>query len=378
MAARGIPADTSSRIELLRVTCIFFIVCVHIPSPYDVGQGFHSGFADFIYDFFNYGLFRAATPTLSVISGYLLFSSYQLSHYPALVYKKFRTILLPAILWSTGMTFLLFAAQRMGLIERHIFNLADGNILAFADAIFGINHLPFNGPIYFLYDLFLCILASPLIYFLIRMAPWSGALLVVVLWLSGGSSALWVRGDILVGFYIGGVLSFYKVDLAISRGRALLVTCVFLACCMALAAHAMRVPPAEIDKTIALELDILRIIGPIAMWSYATLISHTAVAKSLTKFGGMALFIFCSHEPLVRLLGRGFFGVAQQSAPAYYPFFYVFAAAAVILFAVAAKAVLLRVSPSALAVLSGGRLGGGRSMRQVAAGVTAAPGPGAS
>lgn len=375
MAAHHIPADTSSRIELLRVTCILFVVCVHIPSPYDVGQDFPSGFASFIYDFFNYGLFRAATPTLSVISGYLLFSSYQLSRYPALVCKKFRTILLPAILWSTGMTLLLFAAQRMGLIERHTFDLADGNILAFVDAIFGITHLPFDGPLYFLYDIFLCILASPLIYFIIRMLPWSGALLLVVLWLSGGSSALWVRGDILVGFYIGGLLSVYKVDLAISRGRALLVTCVFLAGCLALAGHAVRVPYAEIDQRIDLELNILRIIGPIAMWSYATLISQTALAKRLTKFGGMALFIFCSHEPFVRLLGRGFFGVAQQSAPAYYPFFYIFAAVAVILFAVGAKAVLLRVSPATLAVLSGGRLGGGRSERQVAAGVTTAPDP---
>jgi succinoglycan biosynthesis protein ExoH len=274
------------------------------------------------------------------------------------------------------MTLLLFAAQRTGLVERRIFDLAGGNMLAFADAIFGINHLPFNGPIYFLYDLFVCFLVSPVIYSILRFFPWGGLFLIIILWLSGGSNFIWVRGDILLGFYVGGFLSIHKIDLEISKRDAVLIISVFITGCLALAWHSTHVPPADIDNRIALELNLLRIIGPVAMWSYATLISETEMAQKLAKFGGIALFIFCSHEPVVRLLGRAFFSVAQQSAAAYYPLFYVTAPIAVILMALAAKAVLLRFSPLTLAMLSGGRLGGGADSRdRAAARVARTPGP---
>lgn len=372
MPATRISEDISYRIELLRVTCILCVVCVHTPSPIDVGQEFSSGTVEAVYDFLTYAVFRSATPTLSVISGYLLFKSFSLSRYHHIVLKKFSTILLPAVIWATGMALLLFAAQGAGLIERRIFDLAGGDPFVFADAIFGISHLPFNGPIYFLYDIFLCIIISPVLYFILKYLPWTGCLILILFWVSGGSSALWLRGDILVGFYAGGLISLEEVDLAISKRNAILIIATFLVCCLGVAWHAVIVPQARLEQSIAIELAFLRILGPLAMWSYASLMAKTEMARRLRRFGGMALFVFCSHEPLIRLLGRGYFGMTGGHAPAYYPLFYIAAPAAVILFAWTAKMVLERVSPRSLALLSGGRLG--RSGRPAVVGALEATG----
>jgi succinoglycan biosynthesis protein ExoH len=357
MPVNQIPAAFSSRIELLRITCILCVVCVHIPSPVDVGQDFSSDAVRFFYNFLNYALFRSATPTLSVISGYLLFMAFDLHQYPAILRKKFRTLLMPALLWGTGMTLLLFAAQRTGYIERHIFDLVGGGPLAFADAILGLSHLPFNGPLYFLYDLFSCIVISPILYFILRTMPWAGLGLFVAIWLSGISDFLWIRGDILVGFYIGGVLAIRHIDLSLSARRAAIAVAIFVFLCLAVAWHASQGPQQMIEKTIDLELNLLRVFAPVAMWSYASLVTELPLANRLAQFGSISLFIFCCHEPLIRLLGRVYFSMMGKDAPAYYPAFYITAPIAVILFAICAKKTLQWLSPQALALLSGGRLG---------------------
>ncbi len=359
MAVSRIPVELSARIELMRITCIVCVVCVHIPSPFDVGQQFSSGPIEFLYNFLTFALFRAGTPTLSIISGYLLFRSFSLSDYTAILRKKAQTVLVPAILWGTGMTVLLFLAQKSGLIERRIFDLVGGGPFVYIDAVFGISHLPFNGPTYFLYDLFACIVLSPAIYFLLRYLPWTGACILIILWLSGICSALWIRGDIIVGFYVGGLLALHNFDLAVSKRRAVVLIGVFFVCCALLAWHITSVPQPEIDDRVGLEVNLLRFLGPVAMWSYATLVTRTTLAKRLTKYGSIALFVFCSHEPIVRLLGREYFSILGTDGPIYYPIFYVCAVITVILFALAAKVLLQRFSPQTLAFLSGGRLGRG-------------------
>lgn len=371
MALARVPAELSAKIELLRITCIVCVVCVHIPSPFDEGQKFSSGSVEFIYNFLTFALFRAGTPTLSIISGYLLFRSFDLSNYTKIIEKKLQTVLLPAVAWGTGMTFLLFIGQQSGVIERRIFDLVGGGAFAYLDAIFGISHLPFDGPIYFLYDLFVCIVLSPIIYFVLRYLPWTGACILIILWLSGVCSKLWIRGDILFGFYVGGLLALHNLNLAISRGRALILLGIFVACCALLAWHTTVISQPQIDKTVSFEVNLLRFLGPLAMWSYATLFTKAALARRLTKYGSIALFVFCSHEPIVRLMGREYFSILGEEGATYYPIFYVAAFVTVILLALAAKAVLQRFSPQTLAILSGGRLGQGeRSFRGGRAGAT--------
>ena len=357
MPVNRIPAAFSSRIEFLRITCILCVVWVHIPSPADVGQNFSSETVRFVYNFLNYALFRSATPTLSVISGYLLFTAFDVHHYLAILRKKFRTLLVPALLWGTGMTLALFAAQRIGLIERHIFDLVGGGPLAFADAILGLSHIPFNGPLYFLYDLFSCIVISPILYLILRTLPWAGLVLLVATWLSGIDDFLWIRGDILVGFYAGGLLASRRIDLSLSGRQAAAAVTIFILLCLAVAWHASQGPQQVLEETINLELNVLRVFAPVAMWSYATLVIELPLANRLVQFGSISLFIFCCHEPLIRLLGRVYFHMMGKEGSAYYPVFYVTAPIAVILMAIFAKKTLQRISPRALALLSGGRLG---------------------
>ena len=93
------------------------------------------------------------------------------------------------------------------------------------------------------------------------------------------------------------------------------------------------------------------------MWSYASLVIELPLANRLAQFGSISLFIFCFHEPLIRLIGRVYFTIMGRDGSAFYPAFYITAPIVVIFMAICAKKMLNWISPQALALLSGGRMG---------------------
>ena len=350
------PEQYSRQAELLRISCILLIVCVHIPGPWQYNLDFSSKSHHYVYVFLNYGLARAAAPTLSTISGYLLFRGFTYKRYPRTIQRKFGTVLLPAVLWGSITACLVFVGQATGILQPKTFDLVGGDWRVWTDAVFGTDKGPIDLPLYFLYDLFVCFLITPLLFVMLQRRPWSGLLLLAVMWLSGLDEYLLVRGDILFGFYVGGLLAVRRVNLALSRRSAFLLIGVFLLACSAVAAFAMRIPPERLETDFNLAIDMVRVLGPVAMWAYATLVVNTRWGRMLTNFGGAAFFIFCFHGPILQVSGQLYFRWLGTMATEVYPLFYLVVPILVLASAPFTIAALRQASPPLLAVLSGGRL----------------------
>lgn len=142
------PADYSAAIRILRPLLIIVMCWAHIPilwgflhPPVSVDVPV-SVFGTFLRD----TLSRGAVPLLTVISGFLAFSSYRHKPYHRFIGDKVLRILLPFLLWNVIM---LLYLQYL----HHAFGTDIGGQIARLEtsrdtlnAVIGYNRLPINAP----------------------------------------------------------------------------------------------------------------------------------------------------------------------------------------------------------------------------------------
>lgn len=103
----------------------------------------------------------ASVPTLSLFSGYLFASSQKLPRFIVIV-QKIRTIVLPFIFWNTIIYLFIVAINRVVYFSDYPLFLAQTNYI-FLNGISGVYAAPANEPLYFLRDLFVCVLIFSLL-----------------------------------------------------------------------------------------------------------------------------------------------------------------------------------------------------------------------
>lgn len=92
--------EVSDRIAMLRPLLIIGVVFVHIQGISDVPSEIGVGVFEWIAAFFKNGFFRATVPTMSLISGFLLFSSDIVKYPRRLFEKKFSTLVIPFLIFN--------------------------------------------------------------------------------------------------------------------------------------------------------------------------------------------------------------------------------------------------------------------------------------
>ena len=141
---------------------------------------------------FEEGICRLAVPCFFLISGYLFFQ--HLQKWDWIVWKekirrRARTLFVPYILWIL-LTFLILYFYN-GIKEQHLsifsFFVNTGGLRIFwginGKIPIGLHDIPLNGPLWFIRDLILFSLATPLIYFFIKQSKRIGVLAFCLIFL---------------------------------------------------------------------------------------------------------------------------------------------------------------------------------------------------
>ncbi len=147
----------------MRIILISGIVFVHVPHDPETSPflGLY-GFFDWVRVFLGDALFRIGVPCLSAISGYLLFRrGWNAFSYPATIKSKTKTVLLPFLLWNGGLFIAVMLLQRAGIGVGYFPDLWNASPREMLSHGVAVEELPVNVPLYFLRDLFVCILLSP-------------------------------------------------------------------------------------------------------------------------------------------------------------------------------------------------------------------------
>lgn len=366
-------AEKQDRINFLRLLLIIGLVFLHYGtfpgsqnSPYAGSIDFSTSatpVAEFVNRYFIF-LFYSAVPLLGAISGYLFFKDVAAS--PSFFLKRIRSrtmsILLPMISWSAIVLILFMAIRSVSPDSPHLamidYDLDTFGFSQLLNALVGVTRRPINFQFWFLHDLYLTVLVSPILYLLLRKLPFLGLAAIGAIWLADVDIAIFFRNDVLFFFYLGGLVRLcgWNLDF-LSPKASVLAMGVYLV----LVGLRTAAPSFIQENTLLSEFVTgpgtrsLRLLGVVAFWGCAPFLMRTYMGRQITAWGALAFFLHSIHWPLNQFIKAGLAGVLPAEGDIGFLVNYL---ATVILTLVAAFLIawaLNAIAPSLFSHLSGGR-----------------------
>lgn len=296
---------------------------------------------------------RSAVPLLGLISGWLVENSARSNDWLRHVSRKARTILLPMVLWNAlAVLFVSGAAWSLGLSAPHL-QSADW---LFQELFVFSRNPDINVQMPFLRDLFLCMLAAPI---LVRLPGWAlvgVALVAAMCHLMGWGPPVIMRASILF-FFVTGILArrggFADRVTALPWAVAGLPFLLLMSVQLHMLIRPMVVQPGL--GTAALDLAV-RIAAAVFFWRLSWALARSPLRGLLLRIEPYAFFLFCSHLILLWLGGPLLGAIFGTLGSPFYPA-YLLVQPLLVLFAVVLLGTLLsKAAPRLARLLSGGRL----------------------
>jgi hypothetical protein len=300
----------SDRIRIARGLCIFFMTFVHVPPG--IREHVYDGDTSF-FDIVYFTLTRLAglssVSLLSVVSGFFIVSSLAKAGTLSLLVSKVKTLVVPLLAWNLLMLALL---ALYGLLLGKWQDMPDFTALGIADALFALTRWPLDVPLWFLRDLFVCCLFSPLLHGALKRFPVATIGLLVAYTLFGEDLYLLQRPQLMLFFALGMWLRMSRATQPVidHAARWLLPG---LAVMVALYLTLRVENVGEMGDTLRLTLDtVLRITMAAGFWLLTDVILRSRFATGFLWFEPYAFFLFCSHAiffhfaaiPFRRLFGN--------------------------------------------------------------------------
>ncbi|MGK6311582.1 acyltransferase family protein [Neorhizobium sp. DT-125] len=347
----------------MRILLISGIVFVHVPhdpqtSPF-LGL---NGFFDWLRVFLGDSLFRIGVPCLSAISGYLLFQRGRNAFdYGKTLRSKAKTVLLPFLLWNGALLAAVLVIQPFGIGVGYFPDLWNASTREFLSYALATEGLPIDIPLYFLRDLIVCILLSPVLAVLVRRYPavTLGVLFVLAI-LPGVTLGIVLKKSILFSFTFGIFLALNRLDLKALDRFSVAGSAAVLAAAVVLSIGLYHTGP-DFPWALDLARSTLSIVGAGGFWLISALAIRSSIGQRLASTGSLSFWIFCAHYPLLMLMWMAWNRVADDGA---YPLFYVIAIAVSFIILPATNFFVSRTLPGLYEVLTGSR---GRKAKLLAA-----------
>lgn len=357
------------RISWLRLVLVLALVFLHYGglygstlSPYRGYQGQALPVASILISFILYVGFTAV-PAMSAISGYLFFQGATPGTPPDFLRKLRRrvdSLLIPVVLWGTGFAVVGYLANLVvpGLFGS-FFDREGSSLAAWVNAALGITRTPLAFQLWFIHDLIVTVLLSPLIWLLIGRLPWLTIALLVPLWILDVQTVIFHRLDVLTFFCLGAACAMHGVRPDLPRRAILPVFLLFLG-----VVFARTVAPWFVGRTAGLDFDVataaMRVLGAVAIWNVALLLLEGRVAAWVARNSYMAFFIHCAHYPPILFLKLGLGATIDATSEVAQILLYVVTVSLTIWGCLAVGRLLERKTPNTFRILSGGRTVPGR------------------
>ncbi|WP_134500575.1 acyltransferase family protein [Microvirga pakistanensis] len=360
-------------INFLRLLLVIGLVFLHygnfpgsVTSPFDGFTGFDKehALATFVNIYFVY-LFYSSVPLLGAISGYLFFRNWRpgIEFYWKRIRSRTFSILLPMISWCAIVLVVFFVIRMISpnsgfLILIDNYNLDDLGFTQLVNALAGITRRPVNFQFWFLRDLFLTVLCTPLLGLILRRIPYIGLAAIGLIWLFDFDVPVFFRNDVLFFFYLGGVIQSRNWNLDFIPPKAAIAAMVVY-----LIVVGMRtVAPAFVTESTVLGYIVLepltrlmRLLGVYAFWGCAPFLMRTFIGRQIVTWGALAFFLHAIHWPLNHFVKDGLAVLLPPQGDAGLIANYFGTTFLTLVISFAAAWLLNRTFPSLFSHLSGGR-----------------------
>jgi succinoglycan biosynthesis protein ExoH len=373
--------DLSRTIDFARITLVIGLVFLHYGDW--ARDHSHIEVAAFVNNFVRY-FFFAVVPLLSVISGWLFFS-FSDNAEGALVdriCRRFRSLYLPLVFWNAlflAVLLVLYWIDPSQVLFREInIDFGTAGPLQYLNAVFAITEHPIGFQFWFVRDLFVTILISPLLWIVLRFAPLLGLGGLFFVWLFAQNLGIFFRSDVVFFFYIGGFLRLDRMRLEIGWKPTLWLLALY---CALVAARAQA--HHYVDESVFWQhfvLDIAtrgsRVIGVLAVWGLFLQTARGKFGETVARFGSVAFFLYCAHFPMMVGIKIALWRIVPELSNGWMLTHYFVTVVLTVTCGVAGGLLLARLRPDWFALFNGGRLafeGGEKKNVEPAPIISAAP-----
>jgi hypothetical protein len=377
--------DLGTQIVLSRLLLVSGLVFIHYGAfPGEVLNHFQAfdrtgvPAASFVASAILY-FFFAAVPVMSLISGWLFFRPRDPAPRPAglaglpglsalvepglmrAMLRRARTLFVPLLLWNALALGVGVAAWQLGAgaWARQVLalDMAEASPLQWLNALLGLTRTPAALQFWFVRDLLVSVALAPLVLPLLRHAPWVLVPFALV-WMSGIELGIFLRADVPLFFFLGGVLRLHGMPGWLERVPVLPLVSAYTG--LVLLRTAAPAVLDELDPTVDFWLDAatccLRIVGVVTCWKLLGLLAARRSGAGLAdRYGAYAFFIFAGHYPLVEAVKVPLAALLPMDGQGWMLLHFGLSVAVTVALCVALAALLSRAWPAAFQVLNGGR-----------------------
>jgi hypothetical protein len=230
----------------------------------------------------------------------------------------------------------------------------------YVNALFAITDWPIDYPFWFVRDLFLCVLLSPLLWLVLKKAPFLGAAGMVVIWLANFRFGIFFRPDMLAFFYFGGLLRVTDAPLKIG-GRTTLILGLIALVFTALRALGPLYLPAPLSFEtfpLTIVMRIFRLVSVVACWGLFLYMGRHPWGRALARYSGVAIFVFATHALVLGLLKYALWPLIPGQSDLWMLAHYALCIGLTLAVVYPTGMLLERYAPKLFSFLIGGRAGG--------------------
>jgi surface polysaccharide O-acyltransferase-like enzyme len=347
----------SQRIELLRFVLIIGIVFIHI----------HTGDIQFsstilmgnvyaiLVEYLSEGLARVSVPLFFALSGYLYFFNFKASfdNFIKKFKSRFRTLFMPFIIWNM-LIFIFFAiAQNTPIIEHYftgdrplVLSLDGFESIALFFGFDGFEY-PVAYQFWFIRDLIILVVLTPLIYLFLLKIPYIFLLGLSVMWFFDLNYLEIVRIDPVSPFFftLGAYLGMKKYDFSNTDDYALQILLLYF-----------------LISVLDLFTDLLAIhhvaifLGTLAIFSVTKyLITMSRIKIYLLSLAKYSFFVYAAHEPFLSIIRKLTFKMVDPQSDLTVFIIYLFCPVITIIICIQLYKILEKTVPKMLNIAIGGR-----------------------
>jgi surface polysaccharide O-acyltransferase-like enzyme len=349
---------TSEKIRIISFVAILLVVFLHAYNL-DSGNGvllFDKSPVWFIQDIISFGVTRIAVPIFFLISGFLFFfkTSGTLEAFRLKIIKRFRTLLIPFLFWSLAGIFLYFFLQQIPQLQGFFSKglVRDYSLEKWLVTIF-VHPIPYQ--FWFIRDLMVLVLLSPLLYQIIRGFGKVAIVIVALLWMND-VGVMNNSVEAFLFFLSGGYLALYMPQIADAKPKVKNPWWFLFAWLFFLVLKSTWVY-LDMPQTISVIFFKLSIIfGIAAFWfGYDELMGEKGTTGSkLIHLSGYTFFVYASHEPALTILKKLLFGFLGKTEMDHLIVYFV-APTAVIFLSLVAGWLFKRYAIGFYSLITGGR-----------------------
>lgn len=356
-----LDSDSSDRLASLRFPLIVGVVFIHAYSTEvrlshsTVGIEQTPFVLDLIRNLLSQGIARIAVPTFFLMSGYFFFLdfSWSVAAYKAKLSSRGRTLLIPYLFWNTCGFLAILAAQNLPA-TRPFFagsmpDLPSLGVWDRIDATIGITRLPILYQFWFIRDLMVLVVLSPLFYVFLRVIPSITLGAISIAWFLGAWFLTIPTIEALAFFLIGAGCAMAGKSLFAFDRFGIPITIAYLGVLLSDAlTKGSPLNPYLHKSGILLGI-------PCTLFLTHLVVDRPRLKGILLWLGRSSFFVFATHEPLMTGIRKIVFKLLSPSSQWLVLVLYLVIPSLLIALLVLVYAVFKKLFPRFASWVTGGR-----------------------